>query len=658
MKLTTEEKGKEIRRTREARVKEAFEKAVDYADYEILKYYAMLYLGRELDEANRALYHALTNDTPEIRSKFFVHDHWSLLMAPTLIRLYYYFGSHGRYPGRLYSETEDALLEFLWESMLTKNDVHLARQSVWWMTGSENHDINFKACSMLSSQIFMEHPRYQERVYPDLGRGGGSGYWFEQMYPGGLTGIKDGHSGRFAPGGDLGIEDRGPEGRGGFKDGKEYIARDHWEEWTAFWKRYLLERVKKGFFLEVNATGYMKWTLSFLSLILEFTKDSTLREMCRSFFDVIWAQWAQDQIDLRSGGARTRAVLEGPSLYEDSMNVMARFLTGGQGNACHNYYFQLLSDYELPEIVLRMAIDKAAMGSFEFASRKPGEEENVWPRPLGAERTMLCDTPSRLLCYSYVTPEYIMGTQMDHPAAVHSHLSSASRSQGIILRGDKRAIIMPCGVRDSDNGLVPSGRMYRSVQKRSVLIAQQSRGWIQINPEWYPHSSMDSEDFGVFFAMTFECIEREMDLVFVKHADVYVAARVAYGGYRWADEGRFLILNDRFSPLIFETATASEMSFDKFRNAVRSADFSLLKTVVQGWVILQYESTITGDKFYFNAANNEIPMVNGEYIDYAPQKVISSPYIQSKYGSGVVNLALDGKSKTYDFNAYRQSKPD
>ncbi|MDP7120592.1 MAG: hypothetical protein QF395_09735, partial [Arenicellales bacterium] len=68
-----------------------------------------------------------------------------------------------------------------------------------------------------------------------------------------------------------------------------------------------------------------------------------------------------------------------------------------------------------------------------FLSRRPGEEENLWPRPKGNERTLMCDTESRFLRYSWVTPDYVIGTQMDHPAAVHSHSSSAARFNGVVF---------------------------------------------------------------------------------------------------------------------------------------------------------------------------------------------------------------------------------
>ncbi len=642
---------KEIADIKEKLVKEAFEGYEENASYEIVKLYSKLYLNEDLDAVNEKLIYVFTNDSIELRNKYFVHDHWSLILNPMLIRIYYHFGSQGLYKNRLYPETESALLDFLWERMLEKNDIHLARQSTWWMTGSENHDINAKACALITSQIFMHHPDYKDRIYPDTGTGGGTGYWFSQMYPKGVGFLTDGKSGHYDE--KIGLEvDRGPRGRAQLKDGKEYCAKAHYDEWVPFWKEYLLERIKRGFFLEANSNGYAKWTLSFLSIIYEFVEDDSLKEMAKRFFDVVWAQWAQDQIDKRSGGARTRAIFNKDAQYMDSMHEMANFLTGESASLSLNLCFQFLSDYTLPQIVLDMIVNKDSMGTFEFYSRKPGEEEYHEIRPLGAERTLLCDTHSRLLSYSYVTPDLIMGTQMDHPMARHSHLSIAARHQNILLKGDLRALIYPSGIKYDNGNILADPKMYRSVQKKNVLVTQQSRGWTQVNPDWYPHNSMDSSEYGVFFDDEFELIEEKDGIVFVKHGRAFVAVRVAYGGYEWLKTRRCLRLCDRHAPVIFEVATETDFSYEEFVAKVNASLLCVNRTVVDGWCTIDFKSGITGDEFYFNAANNELPMFNGEYVNYAPDKTFCSPYIDSDYNSGVVTLKYGDAKEIIDFNRF------
>jgi hypothetical protein len=73
-------------------------------------------------------------------------------------------------------------------------------------------------------------------------------------------------------------------------------------------------------------------------------------------------------------------------------------------------YWNQINDCELPALVWRMALDREGMGAFVYRSRGIGEEENIWPRPLGTERSLTIDTESRFLNYTWVTPDYTLGT--------------------------------------------------------------------------------------------------------------------------------------------------------------------------------------------------------------------------------------------------------
>ena len=56
----------------------------------------------------------------------------------------------GKFPGRMKADVEESLLETLWQRTVLKNDIHWARHSTWWFDGSENHDLNCKACNLVS----------------------------------------------------------------------------------------------------------------------------------------------------------------------------------------------------------------------------------------------------------------------------------------------------------------------------------------------------------------------------------------------------------------------------------------------------------------------------------------------------------------------------
>ncbi len=660
---TVNQRMREAAYSKPARVQASFENAVtDSPAASLNDRFAKLYLGIALDEVNADLLNIFTTTDLKLKAKYGMEYTWHLAATPMLYRLYLNFGSKGRLnPGRLYPETEKALLELLWERTVLKNDIHLARQSTWWMSGSENHDMNAKASSLIASKIFSELPEYASRILPNEGTGGGSGYWFHITQ----------ETGRF----------HGIEGRGTFKDGKEYNSRDHYEQWLKFFEEYFTQRAQRGFFLENASPTYMKYTLTFINDIYDYCGDDELKKTVRRFLDLFWCDWAQDQIDGVRGGAKTREHGYNTGVV-DSTYSMSKFYFGGHSKGDVATYTQILSDYQPPRIVWQMALDRQGMGSFAYISRRIGEEQDVWPRPMGNERTLLCDTDSRFVRYSWVTPQYILGTQMDHPAAVHSHLSETSRWQGIIFNTSPDARVFPRAVEDTGDNkwrIFKQSGMYRSVQDKNVLITQQSRGWRRVSPDWFPMNDQFSLPYGIYFSKSLDVIEEKSGWIFVQEGSSYLAVRVILGefvpdhvgtadwltyqatealfsvvrenAYKWSADKTIAVLIDKYSPIIFEAATTDDYpTFAAFQEKILANEIKLQKTTVPGWYVLMYKGIADGaQEIYFNAANDEMPMVGGRYIDYGYPKLFDSPYLQSYYKSGVIEASFAGEQAKFDF---------
>jgi len=615
------------------------------------QYLVKLYLGHDIGDVNDGLYSLLTTKDQKIRFEKGLSDHWGLGTNQILYRLYYMFGSEGRVaPGRLSEKTESALLEELWNRTKLKNDIYLARKSTWWLVGSENHDMVANVSNLLSSQIFMNEQKFADRIYPDPGKGSGKGYWFYHMYGG--------------------AADSGPSGRANWKQkGEQYNARDHYEAWVAFMKEYLRQRIKRGFFLEVASPGYMRVTLSHLYDLYDYCNDRELQNLVEKFLDVAWTKWSQDAISGIRGGAKTRADY---LRYNDAMRRFACFEFGGQvGGLAGNYWIPLVTNYRIPEYVWKFALDRDYMGSYEYISRKPGEEQDIRPRPKGLERSMLCDTESRLLRYSWVTPDYILGCQMDHPSAVHSHLSVASRWQGITFAGDDGARVFPTEInKGSDNNWTIGKHAYfRSLQDSNVMICQQKRRWTQANPIWYPAIKKHRIPVGVYFSENIDKIEVEKNWIFVRENNAYLAVRKVKGeidedyrswtrreellenSYNWNEEQTMIRCDRKFNTFIFEAGREENYSnINEFKQSIFDNEIKLQRTVVPGWYVVIYKTGPNNQKaYYFNAANNEIPKVNGGYIDYSPEVVFKSPYLNSDYQSGTVSISTGEEKLDLEF---------
>ncbi|MGL1891278.1 MAG: hypothetical protein OCD02_06590 [Spirochaetaceae bacterium] len=295
-------------------------------------------------------------------------------------------------------------------------------------------------------------------------------------------------------------ERRGTE-RANWSDGKQYKPADHYEAWVAYFKEYFAERARKGFFLENGSPGYMKFTIAYILLLYNFCPDGQLKLQVKMFLDLFWTDWALQQLGGLRGGPKTRHHNSAGSY--DSMSDWARFYLGGPGLTTFNYSQQMIGDYQFSPLIWELVLDRKGLGSFAYTARGIGEEEETLPRPFGVERTMTGDRESRMTKYSWITPDYVLGTQMDHPLAVHNHLSAHGRWQGLITSDLNSRILTVSleqfrGKTDPGNGYSIE-LMYHSAQNKQVLITQQKRRWTQINPDWFPtYDQLYDVGFGVF----------------------------------------------------------------------------------------------------------------------------------------------------------------
>ena len=656
----------EARESRAARIEAAFKLAARDDSQPVVSAFASMYLNQDLEAANRTL-------MEELGKSEGARDSWSLLHTPLYCRFYYWFSNRcGKFPGRIDPEVEKLLLETLWERTAVKNDIHWARQSTWWLDGSENHDLNAKVSNLVTSRIFMNEPDYKDRIYPDSGFGGGYHY---------------GHAGYY--GREIDPKTRHGGGRAELADGGQYTARDHYQAWLAFLKEYFGERARRGFFVENASPTYSKHTLNMVDLAYQYGGDEELHRIIGDFLTIYWADWSQKAISGVHGGPKTRH--HGSVGGYDSTYPLISFYMGGPGSGWIWYYWNLLNDYELPAVVWRMALDRQGMGSFVYRARGMGEEENVWPRPPGTERTLMCDTDARFLKYTYVTPDYTLGTQMDHPAAVHSHLSISGRWHGMTFAQSPDARIVPVGIPDRPNiqgKILPldTETTFRTAQHENVLIVQQARRWFQIDPDWFPaYADRYERPVAIYVGSDWDGQEERAGWIFLQKGSAYAGVRPvlwdqAYekakaedtGGtqehfhgsqdestvklredcYRWNDDRSMILLEERFSPVIIQAGRrADHATLEAFMADVLDNPIALYKTVVPGFNQLVYSGNGQGaPEIVFNAANNEIPTIGGKHIDYSHPMTFDSPYLKSPYKSGAIEIQFGGDRLELDFS--------
>jgi hypothetical protein len=631
----------------------------------IVSAFAKMLLNVDLEAANRLLVEELQKSSHE--------DSWSLLHTPLYCRFYYLFSNRsGKYPGRMTPETEKLLLATLWKRTAEKNDIFWARESTWYLDGSENHDLNAKVCNLVTARIFMNEPEYRERIYPDYGFGGGYHY---------------GHAGYYGAGIDPATRHGG--GRANLANGGKYKAADHYAAWLKFIKVYFRGRFERGFLLEYGSPTYSKHSLGFIDLAYQFGGDKELHRTIEAFFNVFWADWSQVSISGIRGGPKTRHHRTVGVDGDKGTTGLINFQFGGPGSAGPFAYWNLLSDYRPPKVIWRMALDREGLGVFTYQSRGIGEEENVLPRPLGTERSLVVDTDARFLKYVHVTPDYVLGTQMDHPSAVHSHLSVTGRWHGMIFAQSPAARIVPVTLTNGTNVYRESSNydmeaMYQTVQSRSTLIVQQSRRWYAVHPDWYPVGPQYNRAMGIWLGNAWDRqIERD-GWIFVQKGTAYAAIRpvlwdeehdtqfrkrttgnqiffntpddvptvkLRTDSYRWNHDRTIIELKDNHTATIIEAGRREDYAtLEAFMTDVLDNPLALHKTVVPGDHILVYTGCgKDAQEIVFSCAAPQLPTVGGRSVNYSYPMTWESPFIKSEYKSGRVQIDYAGEQWARDF---------
>lgn len=146
--------------------------------------------------------------------------------------------------------------------------------------------------------------------------------------------------------------------------------------------------------------------------------------------------------------------------------------------------------------------------------------------------------------------------------------------------------------------------------------------------------------------------------VFAEAKSAYAAVRVVRGGTRWepdapeqhrekttkVDDGMWLACDDEYSPIIIEVAAKKDFrDCDAFSKAIKKNALSLKGAA------LKYRGLGDAGTLTLYTDWTKSPEVNGKAIGFHPKNVYNSPFIQSKWDSGVIVLQKGKRRVTLDF---------
>lgn len=571
--------------------------------YSIVDFAARCFhLGEKLDEANAALAenarHYLDHPLDIIDRDSF---HWH---ADIVMRLIDMYGPNGTvHPGRLTAETEAVCLKPIWlyvKESAKHNKPDHATTKTWHFHSTENHHAMDFSLQWHFAKIARNKPDYQKLKLDD----------------------------------DSDLE-------------------AYYRAWNEYIVVYCRERAKKGVSIEIMCPGYNSVWLKGFYNFRDFGEPE-VRRSAEMFLDLYWAYWAQEQLHGVEGGGKAR--IRGVNGFRNSTHGIPAlgwfyFGIGEKPKIIQGEINALLSDYEPPAVVAEIARSARADGAYEIIQRAQGLGEDGVGEAVMSDRMK----PNKfradgggIIRYSYCDDAFTIGTLMTEarPNKDWVAISAQSRWQGVVF-GDNPAarivpVVRPAGkARDVLNG-------HWSGQSKGSLITQKLKGNKAGGPMivWMPLEGMGEP-------------LRDGNLVFVETEGAYAAIRVVGSDFKFTEQkvsnpsmegttreappGRVILPKDDFAPVILEVMAKRDVGdFDAFKAKVKAN-----QPEMKG-ALLVYK-TVYGDQLTFDTSQKQTPTINGKPVDYAPQKVLQSPFLKADYDRGVVTIQKGASKKILDF---------
>jgi hypothetical protein len=414
-----------------------------------------------------------------------------------------------------------------------------------------------------------------------------------------------------------------------YQDGSTAAAQ--YAGWTGFLKSYIRARARWGL-IEIFPPGYARYTLGNIYSYDDFADDQELKHLAHEFLDLWWAQWAQGQIGGDFGGARARVypkqVIDGSPMEGTSWMY---FGVGDKREArAPGLAPATVGTYVPSPVIIDIALDTEGRGAYEVSARAPGIVSELTGRGHGRKGTINPGVPAVLL-KTYVTPDFVMGSAAvtKLPDIDWTPASTQNHCADVVLAGDPQARI------------VAYAQPIVSTKSYNALWGMQSKA-TQILQEAPSSYSKNAGGMGVWFGSPLQKVERD-GWVFVT-GSAYVAVRPVSGGYRWdTDEPRWLVLNDRSSPIVIQAARKSDY-----------ADFAAFQSAILGAALTQ-----SGGKVSFHGLNGagiltwdestrSLGDIDGVPVDIGASPQFRSPFMSQAAGSGQIRISKGNRTLTLD----------
>jgi hypothetical protein len=286
-------------------------------------------------------------------------------------------------------------------------------------------------------------------------------------------------------------------------------------------------------------------------------------------------------------------------------------------------------------MVLQIAANRQARGVYEIRQRRMGLAVKGYSRPI---HYRLKKDSGGILRYSYCTPDFIMGSLITEarPTEDWAAISSQNRFSGVIFEGDRDARVYPAPYNAKGSSIYNG---FWSVQSKGAMISQ------QLSRQITGKGAM--QEWRVFFSTAgLSTPVQNGSWGFAEAKNAYVGVHVVQGSSSFEQSrfGRWLICKDKMTPVIIEAGRKSDYAdFSTFQKRTMAQPLSFKKS------ILSYK-TLAGDELTFYTDQSRLPEINNIAVDLAPDLVFDSPFVQSKWNSGIVTIKYGQDQRIVNFN--------
>ena len=565
--------------------------------------YAMagLYTGKDVKGANKQLRNYLA-EKAGTDGKFAPKEagdesvKWCMRGS---LRIYYLFHDTSRFfPGRLEKDVQAKLEELFFNYGCYKSKVARADlKNIWHIHGSENHDMMDFSNAYLALQTVHTLDAYKGRKLPD---------------------------------------------------GK--TPTQHVTAWHKYYAHYCLERAKNGLFVEISPT-YGKWFVGEFVNMYEFSEDPLVRKRMEMLLHLMWADWSVDQLKGVRGGGKTRCYAGNYSQSGsgDSWDLMAGVLFGispwhWNSHGGMSTLVLQTSSYQLPDIVLDIALNKGEFKPFVFQSTRPAK---VLKSPKGVYK--MDPKAGGVVRYSYCAPEAIMGSWIINTKTAYAKINTQNRWQGVIFPTAKTARIFP-----QSEGL-GNGKTYdqhMAVQHRNVMVVAnhpraKQTGALRVFVAKDMRKGLTRKDGwaivkeGNAWLGIRPLNDKGFDLKELQQKKVKEASRQNRAGF-------WLWPKAKASSVVFVLSReGTHKTLKDFLAYLKSHEHGVTKGGVAHYTFIDDLGATT--RLELGAALH-VPTINGKPVNLYPKRVFDSPYLSSDHGSGVVTIKKGSRKLVLDFN--------